>query len=163
MRLYLVRHGKAERDSPTGRDEDRPLRPRGIRQAQWLGEALGAQGAKHRPAIILSSPLVRALDTARILHQALRVPLETSNALATSADEHAVLRLVQERQTVPTLVLVGHNPTLEHAAAMLLQANSGPAPVLRTGEALAIDFKKNSALLGDGRLAASLRFDDDED
>lgn len=159
MRLYVVRHGKAERDAPTGRDEDRPLRPRGIRQATWLGETI-AEG-KHRPEIILASPLVRALDTARILHKLLRAPLEVSDRLATSALVSDHLALVESRRSVKSMAIVGHNPTLSMLVAALTQQGSGEALDLRTGEAAIVEIK-GAALLGTGRLLGTLRDPEDD-
>lgn len=161
MRLYLVRHGKAEKESPSGRDDDRALRARGVRQAEWLGDRLSALPAARRPDLILSSPIVRAIDTARILQRALRAALEVEPALSTSSHQRAVLDLIRARGTLRTLVLVGHNPTFEQVAGALLGARFGHAPRLRTGEALVIDVDAAEARAG--ALVESLRFDDDDD
>jgi phosphohistidine phosphatase len=163
MWLFVVRHGKAERDSPTGRDDDRPLSPRGIRQARWLGQHIGEHFAKHRPDLILASPIVRALDTARILHQALRAPLEVADGLSTHADASAALSLVQSRAALGSFMIVGHNPTFEMVVGALLKPTSRPGMVMRTGECAVIKFAKGSGLLGDGKLVAMLRDEIDED
>lgn len=163
MRLYLVRHGKAERDSPTGRDDDRPLKPKGIRQSQWLGENLAAVNPKHRPGVVLSSPVVRALDTARILQRALDVPLEVRDELSTRADERAVLELIQAHASARCFLLVGHNPTLSMVVTMLATASSRPTPDLRTGECAVLALQPDGGLLGSASLVRTLRDEGEED
>ncbi len=162
MRVYLIRHGKAERDAPTGRDDDRPLKPRGIRQATWLGETIAK--LKKKPGVLLSSPLVRALDTARILGLALNLDLDVRDELSTRHNVNDLLKLLitKSSEHAPRAVaIVGHNPTLEIAASALLGGASNPI-VLRTGEALVIDID-DFAKLGTGTLHKRLRCDEDDD
>ena len=71
MRLVIARHGKAEQDSPTGRDADRRLTLRGENQARWLGETLLATG--FRDALVLTSQAERARRTAEILCEVLGI------------------------------------------------------------------------------------------
>jgi phosphohistidine phosphatase len=63
MRLYIVRHGEAERQVTT--DEARALTPRGREDVDALWRALAGKGV--RPARLVSSPYVRALQTADII------------------------------------------------------------------------------------------------
>jgi phosphohistidine phosphatase len=65
MKLYVMRHGPAEDDAPTGRDADRALTPAGRERVKLVAEALAEGGES--PFAILSSPLVRALQTAEIV------------------------------------------------------------------------------------------------
>ncbi|AKU95914.1 phosphohistidine phosphatase, SixA [Labilithrix luteola] len=65
MKLYVMRHGPAEDDSPTGRDADRALTPTGRDRVRHVARALLEGG--EAPFIVLSSPLVRALQTAEIV------------------------------------------------------------------------------------------------
>jgi len=162
MRVYLIRHGKAERDTPTGRDDDRPLKPRGIRQATWLGEAIAK--LKKKPGVLLSSPIVRALDTGRILGQTLKLELDVRDELSTRHNVSDMLKLLMakaEEHSPRAVAIVGHNPTLEIAASALLGGSSSPI-VLRTGEALVIDID-DIAKLGSGMLHKRLRCDEDDD
>lgn len=166
MRLYLIRHGKAEKDAPTGRDADRPLKPRGIRQATWLGETIA--GMKKKPMVVLSSPAARTLDTARIIAHTLGVSMEVVEKLSTAFDLGAMLSvIVSQRQKTggKTLAIVGHNPTLEMAATAICAGHSGGL-VLRTGEALVIDLKEPEPTDGPtprGELVKRLRVDDEDD
>ena len=65
MKLYVMRHGPAEDSSPTGRDGDRALTPDGRDRTRSVARALLAEG--EAPLTIISSPLVRALQTAEIV------------------------------------------------------------------------------------------------
>jgi phosphohistidine phosphatase len=65
MKLYVMRHGPAQDDSPSGRDADRALTPSGRERVAAVAKALDAEGAA--PFAILSSPLVRAVETAEIV------------------------------------------------------------------------------------------------
>lgn len=161
MRVYIVRHGKAERDSPTGRDDDRPLKPRGIEQARWLGEALAA--SKRPPGIVLSSPLARAIDTARAIHARVGCPLEVFDQLSGGHDVAGVIDLVGAHASAKALAVVGHNPQLSLVAAALIDPESGAAAELRTGECYAIDFDDEGVVrIGAGRLRRRLRIDDED-
>jgi phosphohistidine phosphatase len=65
VKLYVMRHGPAEDNSPTGRDGDRALTPEGRERTRSVARALAAEGEV--PLTIVSSPLVRALQTAEIV------------------------------------------------------------------------------------------------
>ena len=77
--LYIFRHGETDwnKVEKLQGHTDVPLNARGIAQAQELAEELRA----HRPEVIVSSDLVRALDTARIIGAACAVPVETLTGL----------------------------------------------------------------------------------
>ena len=65
MKLYVMRHGPAHDDSPSGRDADRALTVSGRERVAVVAKALVDAG--EAPFSILSSPLVRALETAEIV------------------------------------------------------------------------------------------------
>lgn len=65
MKLYVMRHGPAQDDSPSGRDADRALTPSGRERVGAVAKALVAEGEE--PFAILSSPLLRAVETAEIV------------------------------------------------------------------------------------------------
>ncbi|MEO7217388.1 MAG: histidine phosphatase family protein [Gemmatimonadaceae bacterium] len=86
--LYIVRHGEsagnlardaanASRDlviKSTTRDVDVPLSPLGIRQATALGDWFGAIPLEQRPTVVLTSPYLRARQTAEIINSLGRFP-----------------------------------------------------------------------------------------
>ena len=65
MKLYVMRHGPAQDDSPSGRDADRALTPSGRERVAAVAKSMLAEG--EAPFSILSSPLVRAVETAEVV------------------------------------------------------------------------------------------------
>ena len=83
VELYLLRHADAG-DPMTwaGDDAERPLSGKGRRQAKRLGSLLA--GIKLRPDVILTSPMLRAADTAKIVGKAVSVKPKKDDRLAVS-------------------------------------------------------------------------------
>src|SRR5437588_7224866 len=103
MRLYLVRHAEAAPGEP---DELRALTDRGHEQARELAERLAADGLQ--PAVVLSSPLLRARQTASTLARALGCACDADERLAPGATPEQIVAAVSERGDV--VVAVGHQP-----------------------------------------------------
>ena len=119
MRLFIIRHAKAvEREQWSGSDEERPLIAEGVAQATGDFRRLGVLS---RVEEIWSSPFKRAIDTARILAVQWDLPLHVQPWLAAAASAPASwpARLPAER----TVALVGHEPELGQAIAVLIGAN----------------------------------------
>jgi len=115
VRLVLIRHADAASGSP---DELRALTPEGHEQARRLGEQLRADGIE--PDAVLSSPLLRARETAGDL--GLGAP-EPRDELAPGATAEDVRAAVAGRGD--TVVVVGHQPDCGQIAAAL---SGGPEP-----------------------------------
>ena len=109
MRLVLVRHAEAAPGEP---DELRALTPEGHEQARGLGEQLRADGVV--PDIVLSSPLLRARQTAANLGFG---DPEALDALAPGATADDVRTAIQGRGE--TVVVVGHQPDCSRITAEL--------------------------------------------
>lgn len=158
MRLYIVRHGKAERASPTGADRDRALKPRGERQARWLGELLATRtSGTDRPALILTSGYARAEQTARLIGGAIGCPVRREASLEFEPVE-AVVELVAALRDneASAFMLVGHNPQLGELVAALAPDAPPEALRLRTGQAVVIDGEPP-------RVVEVLRLDEGDD
>lgn len=116
MDLILWRHAEAEDGSPDAR---RPLTERGRKQAKqvahWLKKRL-PPGAR-----ILVSPAVRAVQTA----EALQLPYQEQAKLGTAASAASILGTAGWPHAGGTVVVVGHQPTLGRAAALLLTGDAG--------------------------------------
>lgn len=67
MKLYVMRHGPAEDSSNTGRDADRALTLSGRDRVRSVARSLVSHGRDEGPFVIVSSPLVRAVQTAEIV------------------------------------------------------------------------------------------------
>ncbi len=130
MRLYLVRHADAEPGEP---DELRPLTAYGRRQARELGARLAAEGA--RGAAVLTSPLLRARETAEEIARALGTTAEPDRRLAPGATASTVQAAAAERGT--TVVAVGHQPDCSRIAAAL---TGGPEPPFPKAGVVALDL-----------------------
>ncbi len=120
-RIYLVRHAIAEARGPAWpRDGERPLTTEGIRRMRGVVRGLAALGVAMD--VVLTSPLVRARQTADILVRDLPVPLAPINLveLAPGRTPFDVARAVARRTDAGALALVGHEPGLGELAAWLL-------------------------------------------
>jgi phosphohistidine phosphatase len=130
--LLLVRHAKAHDSHPAG-DFARALTPKGRAAFARFAARLAR---KHRVTRILSSPLVRAVQTAELLAQAFEVEeVEIDGAL--SPGEEATARLMAcVASAVPGTALVGHNPALEEALQLLSEGS--PALAFKKGAAASL-------------------------
>lgn len=125
-----MRHGPAEDSSPTGRDADRALTPEGRERTRAVARALLSEG--EAPVTLISSPLVRSLQTAEIVAAVTDLAQHARDAKSPGATGAVEVR----REMAPggdplTLVLdlartgrkramvVGHEPDLAMLVARL--------------------------------------------
>jgi len=132
--IYLLRHGDAE--DGTGDDAARRLTAKGERQAQTAGHALGALGAEFDAC--LTSPKVRAAETARLACEALGLEPETAEELRGGPFDALVLAAGGG-----DVFLVGHEPDLSGEVARL----TGAKVKLRKGGLAIVDGGTLIALL----------------
>lgn len=132
--IYLLRHGDAE--DGNGDDAARRLTPKGERQAEAAGRALAALGAEIDTC--LTSPKVRAADTARLACRALGLAPEDAEELCGGAFDS--LGLVAGRGNA---LLVGHEPDFSSEVARL----TGAKVKLRKGGLAIVDGGALLALL----------------
>jgi phosphohistidine phosphatase len=139
--IYLLRHGDAEK----GGDDDaaRRLTGKGERQSETAGEALAALGVAIDAC--LTSPKVRAADTAKLACLALPVEPEVVDDL--SGGGFDALDLAAGRGEA---ILVGHEPDFSHEIARL----TGARAKLRKGGLAIVDGGTLVALLRPQELAA---------
>lgn len=139
--IYLLRHGDAEAGS--GDDAARRLTAKGERQARDAGKALAAMGAEIDAC--LTSPKVRAADTARLACEALALEPEVASELRGGSFDS--LSLSAGRGNV---LLVGHEPDFSSEVARL----SGARVKLRKGGLAIVGGSTLIALLRPPDLAA---------
>lgn len=122
MEVYLIRHGLAGEKGTYDNDEQRPLTAKGHRKTTQVAQSLVNRGLKFD--LILTSPLVRAAQTADILQQVgLSKKIKTVAFLKPDAAIAEWLKwLEQDRLKHPQakIALVGHQPDLGNWAEMLL-------------------------------------------
>ena len=119
--LWLLRHGEAE---PHGSREDsqRRLTERGEDQSRAAGRALAALELQFH--LVLTSPKVRALDTARLACEALGTEPVVHEPLASGFDGRAALEALAMAGEDQRVLVVGHNPDFEQVIADLTGARS---------------------------------------
>jgi phosphohistidine phosphatase len=130
VQLVIVRHAEAASGEP---DELRPLTAQGREAARALGQRLARDG--FRPDAVLTSPLLRARETAQELARPTGVEPEPDERLAPGATAEGVRAAVQERGE--TVVVVGHQPDCSKIAAAL---SGGEEPVFPPGAMLTIEL-----------------------
>ena len=122
MLLLLVRHAHAgDRDPERWPDDTlRPLTDKGRKTQAKVAKTLRDLG--HRPELVLTSPWLRAAQTAEILQQGLALPAPPipCPALADDPDPAALQEAVGPRGDKAVVALVGHSPWMEELAALLL-------------------------------------------
>lgn len=122
MKVYLIRHGIAGSRGTYADDEQRPLVKRGQDRTAQVAQRLFQGGLKFD--LILTSPLVRAYQTAEILQQAgltktieVFAPLKPDGAIAEWLEW---LQQYQLEHPNAKIALVGHQPDLGNWTEMLL-------------------------------------------
>lgn len=147
QRLILMRHAKAERDSESGQDFDRPLSPRGETEALKMGQVLRDAGLI--PDVVLVSAARRTSQTWGLASEALgSVPAEFHRSIYNAAA--FTLREMAEARTEGCVMVVGHNPSIQDLALVLLrEANASAAVIARAAAkfppATAVAFAINAA------------------
>jgi phosphohistidine phosphatase len=133
VQLYLLRHGIAEDDGPDGTDESRRLTDEGDEKLRSVLEVASNAGVE--PTLILSSPLVRAHQTAKIAAETLGYEKKIlfSDALKSEAHPDDLWQEVRTHQDERQLLLASHEPLMSQAMAFLLDCPN-----------LKVDFKKGA-------------------
>lgn len=123
MTLQFLRHADAE--PFTGSDFSRNLTPKGNEQAAKVGKFLKSR--KLAPDIILTSPLVRARQTADIVGKAVGVEPVVLECLACGMDLDSLFKELHAHSGCETVLVAGHEPDFSRAISRLLEM---PDPVL---------------------------------
>jgi phosphohistidine phosphatase len=135
--LCIMRHGIAADRSIGQDDSKRPLTPEGRERMEKIAEGLLKTG--FTPTWVLSSPYVRAFETARIVAGALRPApaLDVCEALEPGGTAEALISFLARRPEHRRVLVAGHEPDLSALAARL----TGAARQVRFG------FKKGGCCL----------------
>jgi phosphohistidine phosphatase len=133
MQIYLLRHGIAEEGNARMRDEDRALTSEGRKRLKEVLKV--AQEAGVDPQVIVTSPLLRAMQTAELAAESLgyKEVIFTSSALVPESSPQEVWEEIRLHRDANEVLLASHEPLLSSAIAFLLDA-----PTLQ------VDVKKGS-------------------
>lgn len=132
MKLFIVRHAAAIERTAEVPEEQRYLTTKGRDFMRKTARTMLKKGME--PGLILTSPLIRAVQSADILAEAFSyvVPVIVTDELSPGFDLPALQRLFTEFPQVDELVIVGHEPDLSRVVSSLLSIKGG------------FDFKKGS-------------------
>lgn len=135
--IYLMRHGIAADATAEMSDADRALTADGVRKTERV--AIGLQKVDVRPDLILSSPLRRAEETARLVADVLapQSAVELYPPLAGGFSAEDIIRGLRAHRRASQILLVGHQPDLGQLASYLLTGSENlvPLPFKKAGVA----------------------------
>lgn len=164
MYLYLIRHGIATDLDPhavdsIASDELRSLTKLGRKKVEQVADRLVKLEVKFD--LIITSPLVRARQTAEILlDKQLSSQLEVSQELKPSGNLPACLQEWDARSIEPTtisqLALVGHEPNLSRWAELFVFGKVCDRLVLKKGGIIGLKFEENRIAIGTAQLCCLL-------
>lgn len=140
--LYIMRHGMAvERGGTTVSDDTkRPLTPEGKQRVAEITAGLIRAGLD--PDWIVSSPLVRAVETAEVVADTLpsKPPLDTCDALRPGGSPETLIAFLAKRTNRKRVLVVGHEPDLSELAARLIGAGRNSNVAFKKGGCCLIQF-----------------------
>jgi phosphohistidine phosphatase len=142
MKLYLVRHGEAEKvGGRISRDADRRLTATGEETSLWVGRALG----RIDPAIgtILTSPLVRAVQTGTLIKRELgdKPAQRDSEMLTPGFRPKDLLKELFALPSVESIVAVGHEPDISRCLGYLIADGSHVSVTMGTGAVAGVELR----------------------
>lgn len=137
--LYILRHAKSDWSDGGLSDFERPLNERGKAAAPLMGEAM--KNRKFQPEMIISSPAVRAKQTAELVRNAAELKGAINyDSHIYEADPQTLLHIVAEiDDALDSAMIVGHNPGLEG----LIRILTGEFQTMPTAALAVIDLYGN--------------------
>ena len=148
LTVLFIRHADAGDPATwTGTDAERPLSKKGRRQAKRLGDLLDR--LRVRPEALLTSPRVRAADTAKLIGRRIGRSSKVEPRLDAGFNAEALGSLIAELDaTSSTVAIVGHDPDFSTLASWLVDA-----PLALSKGALArVDLPERAVGPGKGTL-----------
>jgi len=146
MLVTLFRHGiAADRDVFSGPDTERPLTPKGVRRTLQAASGLKVLGL--RPAVILTSPLRRAAQTAAIIAEVVGRDGALIRETPTLEPERHPRELLAELAGVQaaTVVCVGHAPQLDAALAWMVTGKASALTRIKKAGAACVELTSPTA------------------
>lgn len=132
MILHIIRHGKTNQESPTGKDFDRELLEKGVKQSELLGNYLKASS----DCVVYCSSAKRTMQTFEIANKSWGLKhINVLEDLYLCSRDH-LLQLIFSQEQHPEIMIVGHNFGISDLASYFLEEGIE----LRTGEYLALEF-----------------------
>ncbi len=140
--LYVMRHGLAVTRGSVRFSDDaqRPLVPEGKERMREIAEGLKQVGFE--VVWVVSSPLVRALETAGIIAESLTssAPVDVCEAMRPGGSPEDLITFLAKRPSRTRVLVVGHEPDLSELAARLIGAGSHANLAFKKGGCCMISF-----------------------
>ena len=145
MKLYLLRHADAA--TLANVDDDRALSEKGIMQSKTVADF--CQQKNLNLGMILTSPLLRAQQTAKPVAKKLGIKIETVPWLVYATEAQQVIDQLDMRSDIPSIMLVGHEPDFSLLAETLLGSEVGSVHIRKASLTLLdiSDFQPGGACL----------------
>jgi len=146
MRLYFLRHGRADRSAWSGPDDLRPLTPDGMERMERSAVRIGKLDLGLD--VILTSPLTRALQTAEIVAAELDLVdrLVVDERLGPGFHPRHVADFLEEYPEADTMMFVGHEPSFSETISYLI---GGGEVVCKKGSLIRVDLTDAGHLSGE--------------
>lgn len=141
MELVFLRHGVAVDGADwKGDDADRPLTEEGAARTKEVVRGLRAM--KIRPDVILSSPLLRARETAEIARKGLLADakVEVVDELESAASPDRLLTRLADLADKPLVLCVGHEPHISTTISAMISGKTAASVEVKKASACAIRF-----------------------
>jgi phosphohistidine phosphatase len=146
--LYLLRHAHAGDPAKwRGDDSERPLTERGRGQAERVGRLL--RGAEEAPDVFITSPKVRAAETAEIVAKALQARVVVDQRLAGFLDSDVLTEILLDAGPAERPCIVGHDPDFSSVLGEMTGIADLP---MRKGALARVDFDGSAIVPGQGTL-----------
>ena len=130
MELYFLRHGEADWPDWEKSDDERPLTKYGKKEMHEVAKFLKRMRA--RPALIVTSPLPRASQTAEIAAEHLKLKYREDKLLAPGFGRQELERILK-KYPEESLMVVGHEPDFSRT---IEQLTGGSLKISKAGVAL---------------------------
>ena len=135
MDLYIIRHAIAVDEGSPEYEEDsqRPLTDKGKKKMRQIAKGLRTLGVDFD--LILSSPYIRAKETAEILADVFKAKTDIafSETLVPMGDPDLLIAEMNEKYSVNSIALVGHEPFLSALVGLLVSDNAAIDMTLKKG------------------------------
>lgn len=132
MEIFILRHGEAEARGVGLPEAERALTPKGRKDLRVV--LAMAKASKVAPQVILTSPLVRAQQTAAAAAKVFDVPIVESPHLLPAASPDLLWKEIGTMKEAEAILIAGHEPHLSNFTRFLLES------------AVALDLKKGTLL-----------------
>ena len=142
MKLYLIRHAKAEQVEIGVKDKDRQLSTKGMQQATMVGAHLNEMGVK--PSMIITSPALRTQTTSEIIASRLSYDVNKihTNEELYLASVRIFLQIINQlKDEWESVIVIGHNPSITYLAEYVADAEIGS---METGSVAEVEFDLKS-------------------